>query len=349
MANSIPSTKPCRTCNVERQFSDFRDINCKRSGKVYPANTCKPCHKARYSRSAGYKSPRDRAATVAAHARMAQRTETRAQQPYQCIRCDEVKPRSQFSSLPSGRRYERCMLCVEVIAERRIAKPCCVCGVVTETKSMNGLYCLPCFKITGTRAPEAKRIQRAKYAAIKGKRYTPGHKGGYYDLAAIAERKAARRAGIERRKAERLALIVAEPWRAPLLTSAERFALRYRMDPEFNLKQRLRAALKRKRQGIRLGDMLRSAIARCGTSPIAEQFVGYTAKDMRAHIERQFSKGMTWDAFCEGRIHIDHIVPLSSFNVSDANELKAAWALTNLRPLWAKDNLAKRDRRTHLL
>lgn len=58
---------------------------------------------------------------------------------------------------------------------------------------------------------------------------------------------------------------------------------------------------------------------------------------------------MTWDNF--GDWHIDHILPLSSFNYStpDEPDFKSAWALTNLRPIWAKENLEKGAKRLTLL
>lgn len=71
------------------------------------------------------------------------------------------------------------------------------------------------------------------------------------------------------------------------------------------------------------------------------ELLGYTEAELRTHLERQFTKGMTWDNY--GQWHIDHIIPLSSFTVAgpDCPELRRAWALTNLRPLWAEENLAK--------
>jgi hypothetical protein len=58
---------------------------------------------------------------------------------------------------------------------------------------------------------------------------------------------------------------------------------------------------------------------------------------------------MSWDNI--GDWHIDHIVPLASFTFSSADdpEFRAAWALTNLRPLWAADNMRKHARREFLL
>ena len=79
------------------------------------------------------------------------------------------------------------------------------------------------------------------------------------------------------------------------------------------------------------------------------QLLGYSRDELMQHLERQFLRGMTWDNY--GEWHIDHIVPLSSFNITDSRspDLVAAWALTNLRPLWARDNILKKDHRMHLI
>ena len=81
----------------------------------------------------------------------------------------------------------------------------------------------------------------------------------------------------------------------------------------------------------------------------AFDLVGYSHEDLRVHLERQFLKGMSWENM--GEWHIDHIIPLSSFTITgpDDPELKRAWGLANLRPLWAADNIAKSDKRETLL
>lgn len=52
---------------------------------------------------------------------------------------------------------------------------------------------------------------------------------------------------------------------------------------------------------------------------------------------------MTWENY--GEWYIDHIIPLAAFNVTGEDDpmLKLAWSFENLAPLWAQDNIAKRD------
>ena len=69
--------------------------------------------------------------------------------------------------------------------------------------------------------------------------------------------------------------------------------------------------------------------------------LGYTSKELINHLEKQFTIGMTWRAFRNGDIHIDHIKPQSLFDLSNDSGYKKCWSLDNLQPLWAADNLAK--------
>jgi len=71
--------------------------------------------------------------------------------------------------------------------------------------------------------------------------------------------------------------------------------------------------------------------------------LGYTADDLKSHLERQFLPGMSWDNYGMFGWHVDHIVPLSAHNYAtteDADFLRA-WSLNNLRPLWANENWSK--------
>lgn len=68
--------------------------------------------------------------------------------------------------------------------------------------------------------------------------------------------------------------------------------------------------------------------------------VGCDWETLKKHMEQQFLEGMSWSN--RGQWHIDHRMPLSSAKTLD--ELKKLCHYTNLQPLWAVDNLAKRDK-----
>lgn len=77
--------------------------------------------------------------------------------------------------------------------------------------------------------------------------------------------------------------------------------------------------------------------------------LGYSMSELKQHLERQFTKGMTWEN--KGKWHIDHITPASSFNFSSANdkEFHACFGLHNLRPMWGRENIQKGARLEFLL
>lgn len=71
-----------------------------------------------------------------------------------------------------------------------------------------------------------------------------------------------------------------------------------------------------------------------------QEILGVNWEVCKLHIERQFTKGMNWDNY--GQWQIDHIIPIASAN--DEKQLLKLCHYSNLQPLWAKDNLSKRDK-----
>jgi len=104
---------------------------------------------------------------------------------------------------------------------------------------------------------------------------------------------------------------------------------RRKVDINFRLKRYLRSRLY---SATKHGYLAGSAIDNLGCSIF----------DFKIYLTSKFISGMTWDNY--GEWHIDHIKPLSSFNLSNPEEIKLACHYTNLQPLWAKDNLSKGNR-----
>lgn len=61
------------------------------------------------------------------------------------------------------------------------------------------------------------------------------------------------------------------------------------------------------------------------------------------HLEKQFKKGMTREN--HGLWHIDHIIPISSFDLTKPEQQIKCFHYTNMQPLWAKENLSKGAKR----
>lgn len=72
----------------------------------------------------------------------------------------------------------------------------------------------------------------------------------------------------------------------------------------------------------------------------SEVLLGCTYKEFKIYLESKFTKFMTWEKFMSSRIHIDHIIPCSSFDLSKEENQKKCFHYTNLQPLWATTAIA---------
>ena len=71
--------------------------------------------------------------------------------------------------------------------------------------------------------------------------------------------------------------------------------------------------------------------------------VGCSKEELIKHLESQFKEGMSWENWSLNGWHIDHIRPVSSFDLSDPAQVKECFHFSNLQPLWAIENLKKSD------
>ena len=106
---------------------------------------------------------------------------------------------------------------------------------------------------------------------------------------------------------------------------------RIKTDIQFKLNMRLRSRLNCALRGnYKNGSAVRD--------------LGCTIDELKSYLESKFQSGMTWDNWTTEGWHIDHIKPLSSFDLTDRKQFLEACHYTNLQPLWATDNLSKGDK-----
>ena len=74
--------------------------------------------------------------------------------------------------------------------------------------------------------------------------------------------------------------------------------------------------------------------------------LGCTPKQLVKYIEDQFSGDMTWDNYGHPRTGgiwgLDHIIPLSQFDLSDKEQYLRAHHYTNLQPMLNSENFSKK-------
>lgn len=72
------------------------------------------------------------------------------------------------------------------------------------------------------------------------------------------------------------------------------------------------------------------------------ELIGCQVEELRNYLEKKFTDGMSWAN--RKMWHIDHIIPLSSFDLTKKEEQLRAFHYTNLQPLWAEDNIRKSNK-----
>lgn len=108
---------------------------------------------------------------------------------------------------------------------------------------------------------------------------------------------------------------------------SRRMMEQYHNDPVYRLKSLLRSLVYRALKQNKIGKR-------------TEEVLGCTFEQAKHHLEKQFSKGMSWDNTSEWEI--DHIVPLSFAQTEEEAIMLSHYS--NLQPLWMVENRRKRDR-----
>ena len=195
---------------------------------------------------------------------------------------------------------------------------------------MASYYKAYCSKNAPTIKMKTKAYRTANAEAIKA------HKKQYYQK---------NRAEVdERNKQWRLDHL--EQSRANVAAQMRRF--REDHHEEYNADRNTKRNLRRKTdECFRVEDNLRRriniAMRRSDTYKSAHtmELIGCTVPELKAHLESLFTDGMSWKNYGYNGWHVDHVRPVSSFDLSDPIQQKLCFNYTNLQPLWATDNLKK--------
>ena len=104
--------------------------------------------------------------------------------------------------------------------------------------------------------------------------------------------------------------------------------------PQFKLKQNLRNRIK---NALKWGSKGGSAVTDLGLS----------ISEYKIYLQCKFVEGMSWENYGrgQGKWTIDHIVPLSSFDLTDRDQFLKACHYTNTQPMWYVDNISKGAKR----
>ena len=88
---------------------------------------------------------------------------------------------------------------------------------------------------------------------------------------------------------------------------------------------------------IRLWSLLKGKNKSASTTKL----LGCSIEYLKQHLQSKFKTGMSWDNYGKYGWHVDHIKQCASFDLSKASEQSKCFHYTNLRPLWAKENLSR--------
>jgi hypothetical protein len=121
---------------------------------------------------------------------------------------------------------------------------------------------------------------------------------------------------------------------------------------EFKIKIKLKAFKRyHSKPQVKLANICRKRLSRVleKKTMSTSTLIGCSWEELKGYLESKFYPNpvnkeiMSWDNLGKnyGKWQIDHIVPLSSFDLTVPEELKKACHYSNLQPLWYEDHLEK--------
>ncbi len=118
-------------------------------------------------------------------------------------------------------------------------------------------------------------------------------------------------------------------WRAANLDSVREYMRNKR---KTNIQFRIGEVLRTRQTKALAGNYKRGSFVRD---------LGCTISELKFYLEGKFAEGMNWENYGHRSWHIDHVIPLAFFDLTDREQFLKACHYTNLQPMWAKENLKK--------
>ncbi len=255
-----------------------------------------------------------------------------------CIRCKSTKPRKDFTK-DSARKDGLSSYCRQCSRAKQKTP-----GAIAARRA--------------NRQREEVRRKRSEDEAMRRYVETHGSLEGFtfeYKSKEEIQREAAQRAKEEahrrtKRAEQRRKLVAAKPWLSSALTKAESYRLRYKLDPIFMLRERLKRQIAKKLEKDRpeekpslngFADILEASpgVLKFESPCAVERILGYPLDFLLQSLTSQFDSGMSVEV--PSSWQIDHKIPQRVFNLSDPAEARDCWAIDNLQPLRPSENSRK--------
>ena len=259
-----------------------------------------------------------------------------------CTRCGEEKELEEFGSKKSSidGRDTRCKKCLAEIKREWVARPkkekeviqdgfhkCSKCGEIKPIETFHKRarckdgYSHTCLVCDNKYNAEWKEEHRDQHLATRR---------AWYNANIETERK---RILAYHKKNYKVLYAKYREWVANNRehhNNTQRLYLRNlaKIDPYYYLTKRCRG---------RILAAVKSADKAANTA----ELLGTSIQYFREYITQQFTDGMTWEAFMNGEIELDHIKPVASFDFGNPINQYICFNYRNHQPLWCKDNRSK--------
>lgn len=267
-----------------------------------------------------------------------------------CKRCGTEKDIENFNIRGDTKKYRNiCKACERIYYSRETRKNNKIKKIEVERLFSQGLkYCSGCNSILGL-----DNFRKKKNDKYLSKCITCMHKYARelynIDKYEIATRRKVRREARSQDELNKRAL------------KASRYYIKNRgkilkMTNKYKIENRNKIKEYENRIEVKLANKIRKRIKRAIKNNVKigkiNNLIGCSVEELKQYLEQRFylnsktGKMMTWENYGLYGWHIDHIVPLSSFDLTNKEQFLQACHYTNLQPLWAEENLKKGSKLT---